>query len=81
MEYKVQLLSYLEQLLPKGSASNTVVIHSETPMTIADIFMRLNITDDLANTCLASVNGNVVPRNYALADGEVISVIPIHYGG
>jgi sulfur carrier protein ThiS len=81
MEYKVQLLSYLEQYLPKGSVGNTIIIHSEKPMTATDIFNSIGITDDLANTCLISVNGSVVAKHYVLSDGDIVSLIPVHYGG
>jgi sulfur carrier protein ThiS len=81
MEYKVQLLSYLEQVLPKSKGGNMAVIHSETPLTAGDIFEQLNIADDLANTCLISVNGTVVPRIYVLSESDVIAIMPIHYGG
>jgi len=81
MEFKVQLLSYFDKYLPKDNVGDTFSIRSDKPMTPADIFKQLNVTDDITNICLVCVNGTVVSHSHMLADGDFIAVIPMHYGG
>ena len=82
MEIEIQLLSFLRHYLPKGSRGFTCKMQLNEAMTVADVFQKLHIPDEVTQKIMViMVDGTNATEEQVLSDGDVLTVIPIAAGG
>lgn len=82
MEIEVQFFAFLRHYLPSGSADFSAKLHLDGPVTVADVFRKLEIPEDVVQSIsILMVNGAHASKDRVLADGDVLTVLPVAAGG
>ena len=59
--------------------NETVCIDMPEQSTVADVIEALKLPSD--ETGIAAINGNAVPREHVLSDGDILKIYPAIIGG
>jgi sulfur carrier protein ThiS len=77
IKIEVEFFAFLRRYSPKGERMAYLLV--EEGATLVDLLAKLNIPEKVEVLCL--VNGSYYPKEKALQQGDVVSILPMVDGG